>query len=58
MAQLKAVVNAASASGIRSRITIIIAGAPVTEKYCRTIGADFYARDMVGAAEMAKAACG
>jgi methanogenic corrinoid protein MtbC1 len=57
MAQLKAVVNAASASGIRSRVKIMLSGAPVTEKYCRTIGADLYARDTVNAAEMAKAVC-
>jgi methanogenic corrinoid protein MtbC1 len=58
MGQLKLVVLAAAASGIRNRVKIIISGAPVTEKYCRTIGADHYAQDTVGAAEMAGLLCG
>jgi methanogenic corrinoid protein MtbC1 len=57
MGQLKLVVHAAVSSGIRDRITIMISGAPVTEKYCRAIGADRYARDAVAAAEMAGAIC-
>ncbi|MDR2080024.1 MAG: B12-binding domain-containing protein [Treponema sp.] len=57
MGQLKLVVHAATTSGIRNRIKIIISGVPVTEKYCRTIGADHYARDTVSAAEMAGLIC-
>jgi methanogenic corrinoid protein MtbC1 len=57
MGQLKLVVHAAVSSGIRDRITIMISGAPVTEKYCRAIGADRYAKDAVAAAEMAGAIC-
>ncbi|AEF85163.1 cobalamin B12-binding domain protein [Treponema primitia ZAS-2] len=57
MPQLKSVVHAASSAGIRSRVKIMITGAPVTEKYCQDIGADFYARDTVGVVEMARAAC-
>jgi methanogenic corrinoid protein MtbC1 len=57
MGQLKLVVHAALSSGIRNRISIMVTGAPVTEKYCRTIGADYYARDTVVAAEMAGAIC-
>ncbi|MDR2739663.1 MAG: B12-binding domain-containing protein [Treponema sp.] len=57
MGQLKLVVHAAITSGIRNRIKIIISGAPVTEKYCRTIGADHYAWDTVSAAEMAGSIC-
>ncbi|MDR1596460.1 MAG: B12-binding domain-containing protein [Treponema sp.] len=58
MGQLKLVVYAATASGVRDRITIIVSGAPVTEKYCHTIGADHYARDTVSATEMAGSICG
>jgi methanogenic corrinoid protein MtbC1 len=58
MGQLKLVVHAAVSSGIRNRVTIMVSGAPVTEKYCRAIGADYYAKDTVSAAEMAGAICG
>ncbi|MDR1249955.1 MAG: B12-binding domain-containing protein [Treponema sp.] len=51
--QLKLVVHAASSSGVRNLFAIMVAGAPVTEKYSRAIGADFYARDARDAAEMA-----
>ncbi|GHV73118.1 corrinoid methyltransferase [Spirochaetia bacterium] len=57
MGQLKLVVNAAVSSGIRNSITIMVSGAPVTEKYCRTIGADCYAKDTVAAVEMAESIC-
>jgi methanogenic corrinoid protein MtbC1 len=55
MGQLKLVVHAASSAGIRGLVSIIVAGAPVTEKYCRSIGADYYARDAIAAAEIADA---
>jgi methanogenic corrinoid protein MtbC1 len=51
--QLKLVVHAASSSGVRNLFAIMVAGAPVTEKYCRAIGADFYVRDALAAAETA-----
>jgi methanogenic corrinoid protein MtbC1 len=53
MEQLKLVVQASSASGVRSLFSIMVAGAPVTEKYCRAIRADYYARDALSAAEIA-----
>jgi methanogenic corrinoid protein MtbC1 len=52
--QLKLVVHAASSSGVRNLFSIMAAGASVTEKYCRAIGADFYARDALAAADMAE----
>jgi methanogenic corrinoid protein MtbC1 len=52
--QLKLVVHAASSSGVRNLFAIMAAGASVTEKYCRAIGADFYARDALAAADMAE----
>lgn len=57
MPQLKNVVHTAASAGIRSHVKIMITGAPVTEKYCQAIGADFYARDTVSAVEMAMAEC-
>jgi methanogenic corrinoid protein MtbC1 len=52
--QLKLVVHAASSSGVRNLFSVMAAGAAVTEKYCRAIGADFYARDALTAADMAE----
>jgi methanogenic corrinoid protein MtbC1 len=53
MGQLKLVVHAASSSGVRSLVAIMLTGAPVTEKYRVAIGADYYARDALSAAELA-----
>jgi methanogenic corrinoid protein MtbC1 len=53
MGQLKLVVHAATFSGVRNLVTIMVTGAPVTEKYCHAIGADYYARDALSAAELA-----
>lgn len=57
LGQIKLVVHAAVSGGVRNRVTIMVSGAPVTERYCRAIGADCYARDAVAAAEMAGALC-
>jgi methanogenic corrinoid protein MtbC1 len=57
MPQLKSVVQAAASSGVRNKVKILITGAPVTEKYCQVIGADFYAPDTISAAEQAAASC-
>jgi methanogenic corrinoid protein MtbC1 len=53
MEQLRLVVHAASSSGARGLLTIMVAGAPVTEKYCRAIKADYYVRDALSLAEFA-----
>jgi methanogenic corrinoid protein MtbC1 len=58
MAQMKIVVQEALSAGIRSRVKIILTGAPVTERYCRLIGADTYANDALIAAEVAETYCG
>jgi methanogenic corrinoid protein MtbC1 len=57
MSQMKILVQACAGAGIRGRVKIMIAGYPVTETYCRVIGADLYAPDAVNAAEMALAHC-
>jgi methanogenic corrinoid protein MtbC1 len=55
MFQMKLLVQALAADEIRNRIKVMVTGAPVTEKYCRIIGADLYAPDVVSAAELAAA---
>ena len=51
------VVKAAEAAGIRDKVKIMIGGAPVTEEYCRQIGADAYTSDAASAADKALAFC-
>lgn len=51
------VVNACTDAGIRDKVKIMIGGAPVTEDFCRQIGADIYTADATQAAEAALAVC-
>ena len=44
------VVKAVEAAGIRDKVKIMIGGAPVTQEYCDSIGADFYTEDAASAA--------
>ena len=57
MTQMKNVVQAAADAGIRSTVKIMIGGAPVTESFCQSIGADKYTPDAATAAEVASALC-
>ena len=56
MGEMKAVVEAASAAGIRDQVTIMVGGAPVNDTFAKTIGADIYSPDAPTAAEEAAAA--
>ena len=51
------VVKAAEAAGIRDRVKIMVGGAPITEEFCRQIGADAYTPDATSAAEKAVEFC-
>ena len=51
------VVKAAEKAGIRGDVKIMIGGAPVTEEYCRQIGADKYTVDAASAATAAVELC-
>jgi len=55
MVEMKGVVEAVSKAGIRDKVTIMVGGAPVTESYCKSIGADLYTADAASAAEAAVA---
>jgi corrinoid protein of di/trimethylamine methyltransferase len=50
---MKDVVEAAGDSGIRKQVVIMVGGAPVTDAFARSIGADLYAPDAASAAEEA-----
>lgn len=51
------VVKAAEAAGIRDKVKIMIGGAPVTEEFCKQIGADAYTDDAATAANVALEFC-
>ena len=51
------VVKAAEAAGIRDQVKIMVGGAPVSEDFCKAIGADCYTADAASAADAAAAFC-
>ncbi len=53
MTQMEKVVKGFEDAGIRNDVTIMIGGAPVTQKYCDSISADLYSADAASAAEAA-----
>jgi corrinoid protein of di/trimethylamine methyltransferase len=53
MGMMENVVKAAQEAGIRDQVKIMVGGAPVTEAFCRQIGADAYTPDAASAAEKA-----
>ena len=57
MGVMEEVVKAAEAAGIRDKVKIMIGGAPVTEAFCKQIGADCYTADAASAADAAVKFC-
>ena len=57
MEVMRDVVKAADAAGIRDRVKIMIGGAPITEAFCKEIGADFYTADAARCADLAADIC-
>ncbi|MDD2534504.1 MAG: corrinoid protein [Eubacteriales bacterium] len=53
MSEMKSVVEAFKAEGLREQVTIMVGGAPITEAFCKSIGADIYRPDAATAAEAA-----
>ena len=56
MNEMKNTVEAFAAAGIRDNVVIMVGGAPLTENFCQSIGADIYAADAASAADAAKQA--
>ena len=50
MPVMEEVVKAVEAAGIRDKVKIMVGGAPVTEEFCKSIGADYYTDDAASAA--------
>ncbi len=53
MTYMKDIVNAFEEDGKRDNVTIMVGGAPVTQNFCDTIGADIYSADAASAADAA-----
>lgn len=53
MSTIKDVVDKAVEMGVRDKFIIMVGGAPVTDAYCKQIGADIYTPDAASAAEAA-----
>lgn len=56
MNEMKDVVDAFVAEGARESVVIMVGGAPVTEGFCKSVGADIYSVDAASASEEAKRA--
>lgn len=54
MPQMKRVIDALKASGVRESVKVMVGGAPVNEKFAKDIGADGYAPDAGEAVDLAK----
>jgi 5-methyltetrahydrofolate--homocysteine methyltransferase len=54
MPQMKAVIEGLRQKGLRSKVKVMVGGAPVNEKFARDIGADGYAPDGAEAVTLAK----
>ncbi|MBR4949661.1 MAG: corrinoid protein [Clostridia bacterium] len=57
MSVMEDVVKAAEKAGIRDKVKIMVGGAPVTDKFCKEIGADYYTADAASAADAAAEIC-
>jgi corrinoid protein of di/trimethylamine methyltransferase len=54
MPEMKKVIDALSARGLRQKVKVIVGGAPVNRKFARDIGADGYGADAGSSVDLAK----
>lgn len=57
MGEMKNVVEKAKEEGIRDSVKIMVGGAPVTQQFCESIGADVYTMDAASCADEALRLC-
>jgi corrinoid protein of di/trimethylamine methyltransferase len=57
MTEMKNVVEEATRRGIRDQVKIMVGGAPLTQSFCDSIGADSYTSDAASCADAAIAFC-
>ena len=54
MPAMRTVIEALEAAGLRDRVKVLVGGAPLTEEFAQSIGADGYGRDAGSAADRAR----
>jgi len=54
MGEMKTIIDLFVENGVRDKVSIMVGGAPITQSYCESIGADYYATDAATAADVAK----
>jgi len=54
MVNMKAVIEALTAAGLRDKVKVLVGGAPVTDAWAHSIGADGYGKDAPAAVELAR----
>ena len=57
MTEMKNVVDAVNNSELKGKVKIMVGGAPITDAFCKSIGADYYAPDAASAADVAISIC-
>lgn len=57
MPEMELLVKAANEAGIRDKVKIMVGGAPITQEFADSIGADAYAEDAASAADIAVSFC-
>lgn len=57
MGMMKSVVDTAVEKGVRDKVKIMVGGAPITDNFCKSIGADYYAPDAASASDIALKIC-
>ncbi len=57
MEVMEQVVKEAEKAGVRDNVKIMVGGAPLSDDYCKKIGADCYCADAASAADMAVELC-
>ena len=57
MREMEHTLNVLEKAGLRKRVKVMIGGAPITQEFSDSIGADGYASNAVSAAELAKRLC-
>ncbi len=54
MLSMKETIEQLKAAGIRGQVKVAVGGAPVTQRFCEEIGADFYSANATGAVTRAR----
>ncbi len=54
MVNMKGIIEALRAAGLREKVRILVGGAPVTDTWAASIGADAYGKDAPAAVELAR----